>query len=394
MTAFSPFIRKTSPDMRKALAEHLRVLMPEDVDWSDPGLKFAKLMAAAIDAGQADGNEHAVGALERITSLTNELGDLAMASCWPDGADEPELGGVEDRAVWLFINHSECFRRAEEAVFIDGRRRSNRFDGHVLSSDLTVLTSDECKAAFSSALRGALSDGKIQVDIFERTRRGFDGAEYHVVQVTIYAEQRLEATLEFQGAKIASVPRRPVVAAALTYEPLTGTVEVAANTKPARDTIVRAFAQNLVDKSTDVAALPPRRFTLQHLKRPHKFPTDAVDLIEEVTLRSLRLMPLGREDQRLTLEIGRRSSQSIWEMAQSQFMERNPLVGGWLVTSATLAVTFRPMGKGKRGKTISLKVTEPNGCDLKDRTELEQLLGNKYLRRWEILIDEPELLGD
>ncbi|NGQ93407.1 hypothetical protein G5V65_21215 [Rhodobacter sp. HX-7-19] len=247
MTAFSPFIRKTSPDMRKALAEHLRVLMPEDVDWSDPGLKFAKLMAAAIDAGQADGNEHAVGALERITSLTNELGDLAMASCWPDGADEPELGGVEDRAVWLFINHSECFRRAEEAVFIDGRRRSNRFDGHVLSSDLTVLTSDECKAAFSSALRGALSDGKIQVDIFERTRRGFDGAEYHVVQVTIYAEQRLEATLEFQGAKIASVPRRPVVAAALTYEPLTGTVEVAANTKPARDTIVRAFAQNLVD---------------------------------------------------------------------------------------------------------------------------------------------------
>lgn len=181
--------------------------------------------------------------------------------------------------------------------------------------------------------------------------------------MTIYAEQRLEATLEFQGEKIASVPRRPVVAAALTYEPMTGTVEVAANTKMARDNIVRAFAQNLVDKSTNVAAVPPRRFTLQHLKRPHKFPTDAVDLIEEVTLRSLRLMPLGREDQRLTLEIGRHSSRSIWEMAQSQFMERNPLVGGWLVTSATLAVTFRPRGKGihaiGRGRGVNRSAANP-----------------------------------
>lgn len=48
----------------------------------------------------------------------------------------------------------------------------------------------------------------------------------------------------------------------------------------------------------------------------------------------------------------------------------------------------------KAGKTISLLITEPNGCDLKDRTEREQMIGNKYLRRWGILIDEPDLVDD
>jgi hypothetical protein len=38
-----------------------------------------------------------------------------------------------------------------------------------------------------------------------------------------------------------------------------------------------------------------------------------------------------------------------------------------------------------RGRTLPLTISMPNGCDLKDRTEVERLVGDKYLRRWGIL---------
>jgi hypothetical protein len=237
-----------------------------------------------------------------------------------------------------------------------------------------------------------VSDGKVQVDIFELTRRGFDGSEYRILQVTGYAEQKLEVGLEFLGEQVTGVSRRPVLAAALTYEPQSGTVEVAANTKDALKALMGGFMEHLLDVEASVSAPQVRRFDLQHLKRPHAFSTDAEDMLESVMLRSLRLMPLGRGDQRLTIEVGRNSNQSIWDAAVAQFGDKSPLHSGWLVTSATISVTFRPKGTAKRGKTISVQITEPNGCDLKDRTELEQLIGNKYLRRWEILYDEPQLV--
>jgi hypothetical protein len=392
MATFSSFIRKTSPNMRKALAEHLGLSMPDNVDWAEPSLKFAPAMALAIDKCTETEKANAATKLERVMSLADEFGDRAMKSCWPDHAEPLELTGVADRATWLLINHPESFQHAEEACFIDGLRRSRRFDGHVLSEGLAVLQSVDSKAAFKEALKGVVSDGKIQVDIFERTRRDFAGNEYRVVQVTVYAEQKTETNLEFDGDTLSSVPRRPVLSAALTYEPKTGTVEVAADSRKVRDGIVSAFIKNLLDQETSISALKLRRYDLQHLKLPRDFSTDAKDGIEQVKLVSLRLMPFGQDDQRLTLEVNRGSKRSIWDAAEMHFRDRSPMHAGWLVTSAKLSVTFRPTGTAKRGKTITLQITEPNGCDLKERTEREQMIGNKYLRRWEILIDEPDLL--
>jgi hypothetical protein len=392
MASFSPFIRKTSPAMREALAIRLGITLPDAVNWADPGLTFAAAFAKAVDANETAGRAEAAFALERIASMADPVGDVAMESTWAEGTDFPELSGVQDRAIWLFINHPVSFQRAEDARFMDDRRRTRRWEGVVLTSNLTVNQSEERIEAFKKSLSGAVSGGKVKVDIFERTRRGFDGSEYTVVQVTVYAEQKAEVSLEFIGDQVESIARRPVLSAALTYEPQSGAVEVTAKTKDARIALLQEFRTHLLDAETSVSAMQLRRFDLQHLKRPHTFPTDAEDQIAAVALRSLRLMPLGRDDERLTMEIGRNARMSIWETATAQFGERSPLGSGWWVTSATLAVTFHPRGTAKRGKTISMQITQPNGCDLKDRTELEQLIGNKYLKRWEILYDEPQLV--
>ena len=41
----------------------------------------------------------------------------------------------------------------------------------------------------------------------------------------------------------------------------------------------------------------------------------------------------------------------------------------------------------RRGRTLPLTITMPHGCNLKDQTEREQLIGEKYLREWGILRD-------
>ena len=74
-------------------------------------------------------------------------------------------------------------------------------------------------------------------------------------------------------------------------------------------------------------------------------------------------------------------------MATERFGASSPLHGGWVITQAKFTIRFYPEPGTSRGKTLPLAITMPHGCDLKDRTERERLIGDKYLRRWGMLRD-------
>jgi hypothetical protein len=120
---------------------------------------------------------------------------------------------------------------------------------------------------------------------------------------------------------------------------------------------------------------------------PYDFPTDPEDGIESVRVNHLRLKPMDTEGERVTLECTRQASQTIWQMASNRFGNTNPLLGGWVVTQAKLTIRFHPEAGSRRGRTLPLTITMPHGCDLKDRTERERMVGEKYLRRWYIVRD-------
>jgi hypothetical protein len=133
--------------------------------------------------------------------------------------------------------------------------------------------------------------------------------------------------------------------------------------------------------------LPLRRYDLQALLRPSEFPTDVDDRIEAVRVNLLRLMPIETAGERITLECMRKSPHSIWDMAQQRFGFSNPLLGGWVPTQAKLTIRFHPEAGARRRRVLPLTVTVPHGCDLKDRTERERVVGTKYLQRWGIVQD-------
>ena len=61
-------------------------------------------------------------------------------------------------------------------------------------------------------------------------------------------------------------------------------------------------------------------------------------------------------------------------MADDEFGPYNPLLGGWVATQAKLTITFNPKLGARRGRVLSLTVTMPHGCNLKDLTPEEQLI--------------------
>jgi hypothetical protein len=241
--------------------------------------------------------------------------------------------------------------------------------------------------AFKTAIRERFASRNVHVDIFDRHRPMFEGDDCALVQVSVYREGRPDDALEFVDGELDRRPRRPVYEAALTYEPAVGAIEVVCPDRESREDLVRCFARDLLATEFRQERLPLRQFHLGVLLRPFSFPTDPEDGIEAVRVNHLRLMPLDTVGERVVLECMRQSTRSIWTMAQERFGATDPLTGGWVVTQAKLTIRFLPEPGSRRGKTLPVTITMPHGSDLKDRTDRERIVGNKYLRRWGILRD-------
>ena len=385
MTSIATIIRKTSTTTLRAYFEHSGIGLPANIDWagSEPEV-VPPLLKAVDEMTEADKARLALDA-GRIGDLITEVGQIALYSVAEDKAFLDSLGGAHDRAFWMFLNQPDSFRRAEEVRYTDERRRGRSWAGFIVAADLPLSKDPVALDAFKAALRECFASPNIHVDIFDRRRPTFNGEDCELIQIAVYREGLPDDVLEFDASDLVRRVRRPVFEAALTYEPATGVVEVVANDSKSREAMARFMARDLLGLEFTSEKLPSRNYDLKALQQPHAFPRDAVDGIESVTLKQLRLMPIDNPSERVTLECMRGTEKSIWEMAAGHFGDRNPLLSGWVATQAKLSIAFLPKGDARRGRIISLTITMPHGCNLKDLTPEEQLIGEKYLRRWGIL---------
>jgi hypothetical protein len=116
-----------------------------------------------------------------------------------------------------------------------------------------------------------------------------------------------------------------------------------------------------------------------------EFERDPEDGIDDVRLRLVKFETL---DERAFVSIEARTEEAtVHGEARRLFGERDPFLGGHRIVEAVLSVRFKPDTVNPRGRTITIKLRHPNGCDLKDKTEKERLIGEKYLRRWRVIED-------
>ena len=388
MPVLNRLIRNTPvPSLREFFANRAVELTPE-VNWTAPEPEVVQSLLQAVDEMDDMALARVRNDAERVTKLTDEAGQTALYSVVDDRTRLDALGNAHDRALWLFLNDPTSFLRAEEVRFTDERRRSRMWDGFIGTPNMPLRRDAGSVAAFQQAIRERFASNHVHVDIFDRFRPTFEGEDCELVQVVVYREGLPDDTLAFNelGALVRR-PQRPVFEAALTYESATGVIEVVANDRESREDMVRLMARDLLGIEFQQERLPFRRYDLSFLLRPFDFPTDLDDGIAAVEVKQLRLMPLDSVGERVTLECLRKADRTIWDMARDRFGGADPLAGGWVVTQAKLTIRFHPTGESRRGRTLPLTITMPHGCNLKDQTEREQMIGERYLRRWGILRD-------
>ncbi len=384
MSAVTAFIRNTPKASLAAYFIHTGITLSPPVNWDAPG-DIVRPVLQAVDEMDAITRDRVETVAERVTGMADEAGETAIYSVARDPGFLDTLSNPYARALWMFLNDAMGFRHAEEVRFTDDRRRGRMWDGFIGEPNLALHRDTAAIDLFKAAIRDRFQSNNVHVDIFDRQRPTFEGAECALVQAAIYREGRPDDFLEFVNGTLDRRARRPVFEAAITYEPATGVIEVVANDRESREDLVRIFARDLLGTEFEQERLPFRQFDLGKLRQPFAFPTDPGDGIESVRVNQLRLMPIDTVGERVTLECMRQATQTIWQMAQDRFASNNPLLGGWVVTQAKLSIRFHPQPGAKRGKTLPLTITMPHGCDLKDRTERERMIGDKYLRRWEIV---------
>lgn len=386
MVAMSTVIRRLSPQSLRRYFADRDIVLP-DVEWDSKKPPPSDAIVAAICRLDADRRWRIEDEIERIGELSDEPGHAAIRSVIDDTSTIDELANDHERSLWVFMNRSETFKRAEEVRYTDENRGKKRmWTGFVVEPGLDVGHDEETLAAFGAAIKQGFGSGNVHVEIFERLRTASDGSERRIVQAVVYSEGRPRDVLEFEKGQLQTRNRRPVIEASLTYDPEDGIIEVVARSKEEREGYARLFAAGpLSSDLEDGELLQARRFDLSCLAKVHTFPTDIEDGIENVRVTSMRLMPIDSTRERVALEVVGREAPSIWEIAANRFGTHNPLGDEWMVTQAKLVIHFRPEPGGGRGKTLPVTITMPLGCDLKERTDRERLVGEKYLRRWHLL---------
>ena len=321
---------------------------------------------------------------ERICALSDEAGETAIYAVSESPEHLDSLPSRHARALWTFLEQPKVFEHAEQSRHADARRNGRMWDGFVGQRGLEVARAGPALEGFQSVVAKAFESKRVFVEICDRSRPGQN--KEILVQATIYVEGRANEVLAFVGSTLSRLSSRAVIEAAITYVPATGTIEVVAPTGGTREALAKLFAEHLLLSPVSGARIPLRKFTLDGLRKPHSFPSDPEDQIETVRVNRLRLMPLDTQSERITLECVGAQTKTIWQAASDRFSHHDPLKSGCLITQAHLTIRFLPK-PGVRGRTLSITITAPAGCDLKDRTHRERVVGQKYLVRWGLLSD-------
>lgn len=395
MASVTSFIRNMPASSLRAYFDQTGIEPPTPVNWDAAEPEVVRGALRAVDEIDDEARARVVNDAERVSALADDAGQTALYSVIDGRTVLDGLANGHARALWMFLNELVRFRHAEEVRFTDERRRGRSWDGFIAAPNIDLRRDEASLDAFKAALQERFASNNVHVDIFERVRPTFDGEDCELVQITVYREGLPDDQFAFDGGgTLVRRAYRPVFEAAMTYEPATGVIEVVASDRESRAEMAQFLARDLLGVDFHSEKVPLRQYDLTVLLNPFSFSTDIEDGIERVDVRQLRLMPLDAVGERVTLECLSKADRTIWSMADARLGASNLLGGGWVVTQAKLAIKFHPKGDARRGRTLPLTITMPHGCNLKDQTEAEQLIGEKYLRRWGILVDEAQHIED
>ena len=383
----SKFIKNIPVESLKIYFTSVHNVLAEEVDWASDIKSVKKSLLSKAEGVTGDMLAVFMSDSERVNALTDELGqNILKHFVRDDELDEYyQLENEFDRVLWMYLKDAGRFLQAEDCWYTDTKRQGRMWEAFVGPEDLKISNDEDHLASFKNKLMERFrAVGNIKVDVYERTRSENEGVEVEVIQIMVYREDLPSTQLAFENENLISKIVRPVKEVALTYEPKNGHIEIIAEGKEHRKAITRIFSETLLQTSIEGDKIPLKQYDIQSLLKQRALSFDPADGIESVRVTMLKV---ARPDSNnsVTLDVATKEERSIYDVSKEYFGDNDPLQSGFRLKQVRISIKFMPDHESRRGKILHVKIREPNGCDLKSKSQKENLIGKNYLEQWELV---------
>lgn len=384
------FIRNTPEEDLKPFLDGYDLDLPKDFKWQKDSKKYHPQLFNSIWNVKDEHQPNLFEIIERIHEMIDELGQAALQS-QPLIASNDNFHNLKSdhaRCLWAIQNHPLEFQKAEFCASSDYKRKSREWSSFIAPQGREVHASKENIEEFKQlALEQFNISKKIKVDLFDRIKIDYNSKEIVVFQLVAYHDGLHKSIQTFEQEEVVTKFISSVNEFSISYEPHSGIIEVISDSKENRGKLAKAFANAFLKSKDDIGEIMIKKYDLSKLRSAYDFmkDVDATDLIDEVKVTMLKLGTASGKSS-TTLEAPFTSQSTIYEFAAKSFASNNPLQNpAFEIRRAKLSIRFKSTDKKPRGELLHVAITNPNGCDLKDRSEKQKMIGNKYLERWGLM---------
>ncbi len=383
-TKIKKFIRYIPEENLKTFLLDYGLNLPKNFKWQNNHENYCLLLLNSICSANDNQKPLLLSIIERVHDMADDLGQAALKAVIGYNSDFLNLKSEYDRCLWALINHAEKFEQAEYYASLDQKRKSKPWSAYEGPVERKIRKSTKYIAEFKKLILQHLDIGKkIKVEFFEIIETNHRNKETKVFHLTTFYDGLQKSVSTFDKEKIVTKYISPVSEFNISYEPESGIIEVASDHRDNRPLLAKAFANAFLRTNHDVEEIKIKKYNLLKLIDHYDFmkDVDVNDLIEDVKVTLLKLKPLNGRNS-TTIESSFIDQRSIYHLVQEWYTQNNPLHGSFLVKKAKLSIKFKAGNGYPRGKLFHITITDPNCCDLKNKTEKEKLIGNKYLEKW------------
>lgn len=385
------FIRNVPEEDLKSFLDGYELNLPQDFKWQRDNKKYHSYLFDSIwSINNEERKIRLFEIIERIHEMIDELGQAALHSQPAIVSNDNFLDLKSDhaRCLWAIQNHPLEFQKAEFCASSDYKRKSREWSSFVAPQGREIHASKENIENFKQlALEQFNISKKIKVDLFDRVKTDHHDKEIVVFQLVAYHDGLHRSIQIFEQEEVVTKFISSVNEFSISYEPHSGIIEVISDSKENRGKLAKAFANAFLKAENDIGEIVIKKYDLSKLRTLQDFmkDTDASDLIDEVKVTMLKLGTASGKSS-TTLEAPFTSQLNVYEFAAKSFANNNPLQNpAFEIRRAKLSIRFKATDKKPRGELLHVTITNPNGCDLKDRSEKQKMIGNKYLERWGLM---------
>lgn len=389
------FLKETSIDsLRRYILE--RVLdWPEDFDWqSDPKTLQASMTKIMVNLNDRS-SARIWRELAQVYSLCDEIGQETVINLVKsDGNLGSSIHSAADqygRAFGLLLQNSSLFERTLDYAAMARGRKSRGWSSYNFAAPKNMPTEETIVSLLEEALPDILAErhGKkprVEIDLTCMTTPGESNGGQTALNILVYVEGQMTGVQVFSDRGVKTDFICPVVRCSIVFDPEHGQLEVIAKGgKALHAKIARTFAQ-LISGEKDIDPIPLREFDLSPLQRALAFPFDVSDPIKEVWLEEIELHSIADSEPRHTIKrpARRGSPDAEWTRRGGVLGTPEHLIGNPLfkVYRVAIGVRFHPDVGERQAKPLMTTITMPNKCNLREHTERERLVLQKYLPRW------------